>query len=152
MSCYVRSATVTLEGLVIYYDSHIPGGTIEKHCTIKADTIGEWYNLLFKPEQLKLYKFLDTMIISNLEVRRLQCIVMVDEILAYEQDIRFKIDLMNAIAIMDRTFTPPVINTRCGWQKELVDTIISNHAVYVIQTCRNEYNLKKYFKYVKTLR
>ena len=151
MSCYIRSATVTHEGIVIYYDNHIPGGTIDQNCTIKTNAVGEWYNLLFKPEQLKLYKFLDTMIVPNLEVRRLQCNTVVDEILAYDQDINLKIDLMNAISIMDRTFTPPVINKRCGWQKELVDNIISNYGKYVIQTCRNEYNLKKYFKYVKTL-
>ena len=151
MSCYIRSATVTHDGLVIYYDNHLPGGTVDENVTVKADTVGEWYNLLFKPEQLKLYKFLDTMVVPNVETRRLQSLKVVDEILMYDQDIDVKVDLMNAVTILDPTFTPPTINERCGWQNEFVDTFNSNWGKYILQTCRNERRIKEYFKYVKSL-
>ena len=151
MSCYIRSATVTHDGIVICYDDHAPGAISEHSCVVSTETIGEWYNLVFKPEQLRLYKFLDTMVVPSVETRRLQAMFVVDEILAYEIDINIKISLMNAIKILDKTFTPPYINKRCGWQKELVDTITGNYSRYVIQTCKNEINLKRFFTYVKTL-
>lgn len=151
MSCYIRSATVTQNGLVIYYDNHLPSGVVEEKVTVNADTVGGWYNLIFKAEQLKLYKFLDTMVVPDVETRRLQALKAVDEILMYDQGIDVKVDLMNSVTILDPTFTPPTINERCGWQTELVDAFNSNWGKYVLQTCRNEKRIKEYFKYVKSL-
>jgi len=151
MSCYIRSASVTQDGLVIYYDNHLPDGVVEEKVTVRADTVGGWYNLIFNPEQLKLYKFLDTMVVPDVETRRLQALKAVDEILMYDRGIDVKIDLMNSVTILDPTFTPPTINERCGWQNDLVDAFNSNWGKYVLKRCRNEKRIEEYFKYVKSL-
>ena len=151
MSCYVRSATRTHDGVVIYADNHIPGSFLEVKHTVDVDVLGDWYNLVFDSEQLKLYKFLDTMVVPNLETRRIQALAIHDELINYEMDTDVKIDLMNAITILDKTFTPPTINKRCGWQRDLLDSIIFNYSKYVIQTCRNARSLKQYFSYAKTI-
>ena len=151
MSYYVRSATLTQEGVVVYADKHLPGSITETKYIIDTKVVGDWYNLAFDMEQLKLYKFLDTMVVPTLETRRIQALAAHDENENYHVDIDTKVDLMNAITILDKTFTPPTINTRCGWQRDLLESIIINYNKYVIQTCRNAQNLKDYFKYVKSL-
>jgi hypothetical protein len=151
MSCYVRSATVTPEGIVIYYDEYKPGAITANVCTFYTETVGNWYSLVFEPEQLRLYKFMDTMMVPTVDSLRLQAMSLLDEIMAYEQDIDKKVHIMNAVTILDKTFTPPHINTRCGWQKDLVDAIICSYIRYVIQTCKNVHNLKRFFTYVRTL-
>ena len=151
MSCYVRSATRTQEGVIIYADNHLPGSILEVKHTVEVGVVGDWYNLTFDQEQLKLHKFLDTMIVPNVDTRRIQALDVHEEIVNYEVDVDTKIDLMNAITILDKTFTPPTINKRCGWQRDLLDSIIFNYSKYVIQTCRSATNLKAYFKYAKTV-
>jgi hypothetical protein len=137
--------------VIIYADNHLPGSILEVKHTLHVDVVGDWYNLTFGQDQLKLHKFLDTMIIHDVETRRIQAMAVHEEIINYETDTDSKIDLMNAITILDKTFTPPTINKRCGWQRDLLDSIIFNYSTYVIQTCRSAKNLKEYFKYAKTV-
>jgi hypothetical protein len=83
------------------------------------------------------------MVVWNLDVaRKLARLVATPDDSWDDKD---KISAMHAIKILDPTFTPPYINLRCNWQRKLLDGLIGETVNSIIDTCRNEKRLDKYY-------
>ena len=106
-----------------------------------TDPIGNWTELDFEGDTCMYASFLNTMVYKNVDVFRRLAHLLLDEIL--EVDGVCRIPLLNAMCILDPTFTPPWINVKCTWQRSLVMSII-DASYNLIDTCRNERRLEKY--------
>jgi hypothetical protein len=89
------------------------------------------------------------MVYKNVDVYRSMAILLLDELMNVPYSNR--IQLLNAMKILDPTFTPPWINVNCNWQKELVGIIVAK-TFDIISTCYNEKRLEKYVSVLQSLR
>lgn len=111
--------------------------------------LGNWVDIKFNEiDNVQYTNFLNTMVFKNIEVYRKLAKLALDNIL--EMDL-YHIKLLNAICILDPTFTPPYINTRCTWQWDLMYNIVSTTSYRIIATCHNTRRLKKYFNVLQSL-
>jgi hypothetical protein len=110
---------------------------------------GDWTEIKFRPnENVSYSNFLNTMVFKNLEVSRKLAKLELERVLDLNV---YDINLLNAIRILDPTFIPPVINTKCQWQNDLLTDIITKSSICVISTCRNRYRLERYFNALRAL-
>jgi len=58
---------------------------------------------------------------------------------------------MNAVRIIDPTFTPSYINTACAWQKAYIREFCLKTFPEVIQNCRNERRLDNLFNVLQKI-
>ena len=110
--------------------------------------IGGWTRLDFEGDECRYASFLNTMVYKNVDVFRRMATLMLDELLNVPY--RNRIQLLNAMKILDPTFTPPWINVHCGWQQDLVETVIIK-TFDVIDTCYNESRLERYVTVLQSL-
>jgi hypothetical protein len=54
-----------------------------------------------------------------------------------------RVQLLNAMRILDPTFSPPWINLKCRWQRDLMDDI-ADMSYVVVSECRNVRRLERY--------
>jgi len=122
--------------VALYYRMDIPG---EYGCYktdwINTQPAGDW-NVINFFEPVPVHKFLDTMVVRNVEVLRKMCVFLLKK-LEFNPG-RF----MYLVPILDPTFYPPQININCRWQKEFSNSLVSNHLFVVIETCRNAARLE----------
>ncbi len=109
---------------------------------------GDWIEIRFKEtDQMEYTDFLETMVVWNHDVaKKLARLVSTVNDSWDDQD---KISAMHAIKILDPTFTPPYINLRCKWQRRLLDDLIGPTVTSIIDTCKNEKRLGKYYEAMK---
>lgn len=110
---------------------------------------GKWTTLEFDKEECDYVTFLDIMVYKNADVYRKMASFTLDELLDVPYSNR--IQLLNAMKILDPTFTPPWINVNCNWQQDLVDTIVKK-TFDIIDTCYNEKRLARYVSVLQSLR
>jgi len=115
---------------------------------IYTEPIGGWVRLDFEGDECRYASFLNTMVYKNVDVFRRMATLMLDELLNVPY--RNRIQLLNAMKILDPTFTPPWINVRCGWQNDLIETVIIK-TFDVIDTCYNESRLERYVTVLQSL-
>lgn len=111
--------------------------------------VGGWTELDFEGDECDYVAFLNTMVYKNVDVFRRMATLMLDELLNVPY--RNRIQLLNAMKILDPTFTPPWINVHCNWQQELVETIV-NKTFEIIDTSYNEKRLERYVTVLQSLR
>ena len=112
---------------------------------------GDWNNLTFsRDDGPKYYDFLNTMVDNNLEVERKKAQVCANLVVENGSWTDF-VKLMNNLTIMDTTFEPPVINLRCRWQRELLESMCNSWTQMVISTCLNQNNLSKFSRVVDAM-
>ena len=134
----------------ITYQKWLNGVGYHDH-TIFLDTVpqGNWTELSFDSDcDTTVISFLNSMVYKNLEVQRKiaqLCLEHVTQKYEYYNNAKM-IQLMDNICILDPTFTPPIFNEICGWQMDLLSTIVSNSGYRVISTCRNMRRLDRYSK------
>ncbi len=58
---------------------------------------------------------------------------------------------MNAVKILDPTFSPPVINMRCSWQKNFIKQMCVEQLPIIIDTCVNDLRLEKFFRVLQLI-
>lgn len=117
---------------------------------IYTTPLGNWTELKFdKSEGVQYTNFLNTMVFKNIEVYRKLARLALERIIEYPN--LYRINLLNAICILDPTFVPPIINKKCKWQHELMETIVSSTSLVIIITCRNTFRLEKYFNALRAL-
>ena len=111
---------------------------------IYSRPIGDWHDIKFSKKEAMYYTtFLDTMVVKNIDVaRKLARIVSTVNDAWSTND---KLASMHAIRILDPTFTPPYINLKCRWQRELLNEIIGDTTLSIISTCRNMERLDYYY-------
>ena len=157
MTSRVNSAVVdglTPGTIQVRYTKTYPGLVTTHHVDfLDAHPRGDWVNIEFgKGESVPYSDFLNTLVHRSEYVCRKMCKVELDRVLSeYTNDFRTYIELMNLIRVLDPTFTPPVINVSCGWQRELVRDIASGNFMQVIMTCRNLSRLIELFMHLRTL-
>ena len=110
--------------------------------------IGGWTRLDFEGDECRYASFLNTMVYKNVDVYRRMASLFLDEIL--EVPYAHRIQLLNAMKILDPTFTPPWINVNCEWQQDLVETVVLK-TFDVIDTCYNERRLERYVTVLQSL-
>jgi hypothetical protein len=116
---------------------------------IYTEPIGRWTRLDFDGDKCDYVSFLDCMVYKNVDVHRKMATLLLDEILDNSLHVN-QIQLLNAMSILDPTFTPPWINVHCVWQQELMETII-NKTFHVINTCYNQKRLSRYVSVLQSL-
>jgi len=136
----------------ITYEKFLPGvGYRNKTDYVYTDPAGDWVQLCFsKEDNVNVSNFLNTMVIKNLEVYHKLAKLELERVL--DTPGTFRINLLNAIRILDPTFVPPIINKRCRWQCELMEDIVSKTSICIIATCKNEWRLERYFTALQALR
>jgi hypothetical protein len=106
---------------------------------------GDWTTIHFDPERFVKYEdFLNSMVFKNLEVSRRIAKLSLDNVST--KDPKKLVILMNAIKILDPTFEPPIINTNCTWQLELLRHIALSTSYKIIASCKNKKRLRTYFR------
>jgi hypothetical protein len=135
----------------IVYNKFVPGYGYRKITDYVYTTpVGNWTNLKFHDcDDVQYTNFLNTMVFKNIEVYRKLAKIALYRILDTPL---YKINLLNAICILDPTFIPPYINKKCAWQRNLIETIISSTSIHVICTCYNIRRLERYFNVLQSLK
>jgi len=157
MTSRVNSALVDFQhpGTVqVRYTRTYPGLVTTHHVDfLDAHPKGNWENIEFGKGEIVSYSdFLNTMVHRSEDTCRKMCRIELERIVnEYTNDFRTYIELMNLIRVLDPTFTPPVINLSCGWQRELVKDIAYLNFLQVILTCRNLTRLVELFRHLRTL-
>lgn len=157
MTSRVNSASVDYlhpGSIQVRYTRTYPGLVKTQHVDyLDAYPKGNWNKIDFEENDVVSYsEFLNTMVHRNEDVCRKMCKVELERILnEYTNDFRTYVELMNLIRVLDPTFTPPVINLSCGWQRDLVKDIASLNFLHVILTCRNLTRLMELFGHLRTL-
>jgi len=119
----------------------------EKTITIKEDIEswpkGDWTELNFSLNDFMSYpKFLETMVHNNITVVRKIAHLKLDQTL--ETTYNKHIKLINRIQIMDPTFTPPILNLKCTWQRRLLWDLSDRISHEIISKCINKQRLVNY--------
>lgn len=128
------------------YTRYIDGqGYVNFTDCFEAKPIGGWSDIKSSRECMRYEQFLDTMVEKTIETRRVMALIMLDSVLCENKNMISLLRVLNSIKILDPTFTPPHINTKCSWQKNLVKTICSDTIPHVIMKCTNEKRLDRFF-------
>ena len=114
---------------------------------IYTEPIGRWTRLDFDGDKCDYVSFLGCMVYKNVDVHRKMATLLLDDLLGRHTD---RIQLLNAMSILDPTFTPPWINVHCTWQQELMETTV-NKTYQVIKTCYNQKRLARYVSVLQSL-
>ena len=75
------------------------------------------------------------MIVNTTRTRRVMATIILEDILCENFDINCTIRVMNAIKIIDPTFSPPIVNKKSRWQKEFVKEFCLYTFPLVIMKC-----------------
>ena len=129
----------------VTYDKWRPGTGWRTHVDfIYSKVNGNWTEIMFnRSECVKYEKFLDSMVEKNLEVCRKIAHIKTTLVIDSGRFSDMK-KVIHAISILDTTFAPPVINLKCKWQRELLETLCNEWARVVISTCYNHVRLINY--------
>ena len=143
---WVNHATDRTHYIEIKYTKYVEGhGYREATDFIYTNPIGGWKHLNFEGDYCEYTAFLESMVYKNIEVYRKLSKLYLDGLPK-----KNRIRGMNAMCIIDPTFTPPYINENASWQRALMDSVI-DYTYEVIATSRNERRLKKYASALKAL-
>lgn len=158
MSSFVKSVTVShdidtsLDVIDIEYVRYKAGVGYEhvrEHFNTKP--IGDWKHIKVVYETLRYEQFLDTMILKTTEVRRKMALVELESVMCENNNTRSIVRAMNAVKILDPTFSPPVINMHCTWQKKFAKDVCEQHMPQIIKTCTNDMRLEKFFRVLQLI-
>lgn len=152
MPSYVKEAHVFTDNLTkkkcveIKYTRYIEG---EGYCNFNeclvAGPIGGWTDIKSSRESMRYEMFLDAMVEKTITTRRIMALIQLENVLCENKNIYSLLRIMNSVKILDPTFTPPIINTKCSWQKKLVRSMCLRSIPYVIEHCTNEKRLDTFF-------
>jgi hypothetical protein len=110
-----------------------------------AGPIGGWCDITSSRECMRYEQFLDTMVEKTIETRRVMALIELENVLCENKNIYSLLRVMNCVKILDPTFIPPFINTKCSWQKKLVKSMCNRTLPHVIENCTNEKRLDTFF-------
>lgn len=115
---------------------------------------GNWTDIKFDPDdEVLVTDFLQAMVFKNIDVSRKIASLSLERIVDHtEVTWSHFIQTMCAIRILDPTFEPPSINLKCGWQKDLLDSIVKKTSRAIIATCKNAERLDRYSKALNNMR
>lgn len=158
MTSFVKTARVSHD---IEQDTHIIEVEYVKYTngigyenmkdTLNTTPIGTWTSLQSISDTLRYEQFLDAMVHKTIETRRKMALIELENALCENNNTRSIVRIVNAIKILDPTFSPPVINMQCMWQKKFLKDMCRDHLPYVINTCTNDHRLDKFFRVLQLI-
>lgn len=158
MTSFVKSARVAhdvetdTQIIEINYVKYTNGiGYENKQDTFETTPIGTWSEIQSISDSLRYEQFLDTMVQKTTETRRKMALVELESVLCENNNTRSIIRTMNAIKILDPTFSPPVINMKCSWQKKFVKDMCIHQMPEIIKSCTSELRLEKLFRVLQLI-
>ena len=158
MTSFVKTARVShdidsdSQIIDIEYVKYTKGiGYENKKDIFQTTPIGTWTTIQSISDTLRYEQFLDTMIHKTTETRRKMALVELESALCENNNTRSVVRIMNAVKILDPTFSPPVINMHCAWQKRFIKDMCEQHMPHIIQTCTNELRLEKFFRVLQLI-
>ena len=119
--------------------------------TLNTTPIGTWTSIQSISDTLRYEQFLDAMVHKTIETRRKMALIELENALCENNNTRSIVRIVNAIKILDPTFSPPVINMQCMWQKKFLKDMCRDHLPYVINTCTNDHRLDKFFRVLQLI-
>ena len=107
---------------------------------IYTKTLGDWKKINFSTDDgVTVERFLDSMVVKNLEVWRKMCVLLLKKIgFDYHKYLYLS-------EILDPTFKSPRINYGCRWQREFADYFMNQDFIGVISTCTNKRRLERLY-------
>ena len=78
-------------------------------------------------------------------------LVELESVMCENNNTRSIVRAMNAVKILDPTFSPPVINMHCTWQKKFAKDVCEQHMPQIIKTCTNDMRLEKFFRVLQLI-
>jgi hypothetical protein len=126
-------------------------GYENKQDLLETTPIGTWTEIKSISDTLRYEQFLDTMVHKTTETRRKMALVELESVLCENNNTRSIVRTMNAIKILDPTFSPPVINMRCSWQKRFIKDICTQQMPEIINTCTSDLRLEKLFRVLQLI-
>jgi hypothetical protein len=158
MTSFVKSARVAhdvetdTQIIEINYVKYTNGiGYENKQDIFETTPIGTWSEIQSISDSLRYEQFLDTMVQKTTETRRKMALVELESVLCENNNTRSIIRTMNAIKILDPTFSPPVINMKCSWQKKFVKDMCIHQMPEIIKSCTSELRLEKLFRVLQLI-
>lgn len=109
--------------------------------------LGTWTSLNFGTRSMvDQYKFMDTMIYKTSDVLRRMARLKLDQFLWETSiDVSGMIKVMNAMVILDPTFSTPWINIRSKWQRGLLHHIAYTESYNLIDTVQpNKHRFERF--------
>jgi hypothetical protein len=143
---YIISANHVSDYVVIEHIKYIDDIGWKTHTDwLSTYPEGDWTYINFgEDSHVKYEDFINSMVHKNVEVYRKMARLSLDNISTKDQ--KKLIRVMNAIKILDPTFVPPIINTACGWQNNLLEYIATSTSYRIISECKNTKRLGRYFR------
>lgn len=158
MTSFVKSAKVLHDVekdvpiIEIKYVKYTCGiGYEEKNDIFETRPIGTWTEIQSISDSLRYEQFLDTMVHKTTETRRKMALVELDGVLCENHNTRSIVRIMNAIKILDPTFSPPIINMKCSWQKKFIRDVCVHQMPEIIKTCTSDLRLEKIFRVLQLI-
>lgn len=151
---FVKTATVVdVNQLAITYVRKLPGNVVNSHTEWLETRPKGWDYMTFSGDGISYSDFLNTLVEKNVDVCRKMCRIELENILnkKNKNTTRIFLKFMNALCILDPTFRPPIINTDCEWQRQLLREICYSTSFHVIGTCRNCKRMQRYFNVLRAL-
>lgn len=152
MPSFVKEAHVFRDNLTgkdcveVKYTRYIEGkGYTDFAECFDSRPISGWSDIKSSRQCMRYEQFLDIMIEKTIDTRRVMALIELENVLCENKNIYSLLRVLNSVKIIDPTFTPPRINTRCSWQKKLIESICMTTIPHVIETCTNEKRLDKFF-------
>ena len=130
----------------IKYTRYVSGqGYVNFTDCFEARAVGGWADIKSSRECMRYEQFLDTMVEKTIETLRVMALIELENVIVENKNIFSLLRVLNSLKILDPTFTPPYINTKCSWQKEFVKNICLETIPDVIKKCNNAKRLEKFF-------
>jgi hypothetical protein len=151
---FVKSAAVVDNNQIeIVYVSKLPGNVVNSHTEWLETWAKGWDYMSFSGDGISYSDFLNTLVEKNVDVCRKMCRIELDSILNKKKKntTRIFLKLMNSLCILDPTFRPPIINTDCEWQRQLLREMCTSTSFHVIATRRNCKRMQRYFNVLRAL-
>jgi hypothetical protein len=114
---------------------------------LHTSPVGGWNVLNFEGDECDYVSFLETMVFKNIEVFKKIATLRTNRILSRKGN---RIEVLEAMSVLDPTFVPPEINSNCKWQMNMVEDMVK-HVYAIITTSYSEYKLKQYSSILKQL-
>lgn len=157
MSYYVRSAKCytliednkNIPYIDVQFVEFISGyGWSENQESLKAKVAGDWTQIFFSTNSCVRYEdFLNTMVQPSLKIKRKIASLTLNTILHVIKDTqnpKYHKKLLKCVNILDPTFKIPKINLNSEWQKEFIETFVSDWLRRVISGCKNWNRLSQF--------
>jgi len=158
MSSFLKRALVVhdiesdLAYVEINYLKYVPGrGYIDFVDYINTKPRGDWTEIVSRKQSIQYESFLETMVEPTHETRVKMATIALENILYGIADIKTYIRVMNAVKIIDPTFTPPFINKKSAWQRKYAEDFCREVLPDVIERTMSTKNLLRLFNVLKLI-